>query len=63
MGACIRKHVVYDMSCKRFQFFCKRGSPNEYPVIYPTTARRSSLVVNTSDSGSRGRGFESHSGR
>ena len=21
MGACIRKRVVYDMSCKRFQFF------------------------------------------
>ena len=21
MGACIRKHIVYDMSCKRFQFF------------------------------------------
>ena len=20
-GACIRKRVVYDMSCKRFQFF------------------------------------------
>ena len=28
MGACIRKRVVYDMSCKRFHFFCKRGSPN-----------------------------------
>ena len=21
MGACIRKRVVYDMSCKRFHFF------------------------------------------
>ena len=21
MAACIRKRVVYDMSCKRFQFF------------------------------------------
>ena len=21
MGACIRKRVVFDMSCKRFQFF------------------------------------------
>ena len=21
MGACIRKRVVYDMSCKRFYFF------------------------------------------
>ena len=28
MGACIWKCVVYDMSCKIFHFFCKRGSPS-----------------------------------
>ena len=40
MGACIRKRVLYDMSCKRFHFFVNveallqgaGGSHDEKPV-------------------------------
>ena len=32
MGACIRKRVVYDMSCKHFQFFVNMEALNRASI-------------------------------
>ena len=42
MGACIRKRVVYDMSCKRFQFFVNvealaKSHNGHFPFVFSET--------------------------
>ena len=41
MGACIRKGVVYDMSCKRFQFFVN------VEALIPVANLRKTTIYNT----------------
>ena len=45
MGACIRKRVVYDMSCKRFQFFVNVEALMAYMLL-----SRLSLAVGSTSS-------------
>ena len=41
----------------------KKSTISLFPIKKPKKGERGGLVVNASDSGSRGRGFEHHSGQ